>query len=40
MGMFTKLSVLLDKYEITPSGCLEFLERTVEDRSDPTLGRN
>jgi hypothetical protein len=26
---------LLDKYEITPSGRLEFLEYTVEDRSDP-----
>jgi hypothetical protein len=28
---------LLDLYEITPSGRLEFLEYTVEDRSDPTL---
>jgi hypothetical protein len=29
------LGGLLDKYEITPSGRLEFLEYTVEDRSDP-----
>ena len=28
---------LLDKYEITPSGRLEFLEYRVEDRSDPTV---
>jgi hypothetical protein len=28
---------LLDNYEITPSGRLEFLVYTVEDRSDPTL---
>ena len=27
----------LEKYEITPSGRLEFLEYTTEDRSDPTL---
>ena len=27
----------LKKYEITASGRLEFLEYTVEDRSDPTL---
>lgn len=26
----------LDDYEITPSGRLEFLVYTVEDRSDPT----
>jgi hypothetical protein len=26
----------LDEYEITPSGRLEFLEHTIEDRSDPT----
>ena len=31
------LGGLLDNYEITPSGRLEFLEYTVEDRSDPTL---
>jgi hypothetical protein len=28
---------LLDRYEITPSGRLEFLVYRVEDRSDPTL---
>jgi hypothetical protein len=27
----------LEEYEITPSGRLEFMEYTVEDRSDPTL---
>jgi hypothetical protein len=26
----------LEQYEITPSGRLEFLEYTVEDRGDPT----
>ena len=31
------LGGLLEKYEITPSGRLEFLEYTTEDRSDPTL---
>jgi hypothetical protein len=31
------LGGLLDNYEITPSGRLEFLEYTVEVRSDPTL---
>jgi hypothetical protein len=31
------LGGLLDLYEIPPSGRLEFLEFTVEDRSDPTL---
>ncbi len=31
------LGGLLDLYEITPSGRLEFLVYTVEDRSDPTL---
>jgi hypothetical protein len=31
------LGGLLDNYEITPSGRLEFLEYTVEDRSNPTL---
>jgi hypothetical protein len=31
------LGGLLEKYEITPSGRLEFLEYTIEDRSDPTL---
>jgi hypothetical protein len=31
------LGGLLDNYEITPSGRLEFLVYTVEDRSDPTL---
>jgi hypothetical protein len=29
------LGGLLDQYEITPSGRLEFLEYTLEDRSDP-----
>jgi hypothetical protein len=31
------LGGLLDNYEITPSGRLEFLVYAVEDRSDPTL---
>jgi hypothetical protein len=31
------LGGLLDRYEITPSGRLELLEYTIEDRSDPTL---
>jgi hypothetical protein len=31
------LGGLLDKYEITPSGRLEFLEYKTEDRSDATL---
>jgi len=31
------LGGLLEKYEITPSGRLEFLEYTTEDRNDPTL---
>jgi hypothetical protein len=31
------LGGFLEKYEITPSGRLEFLVYTVEDRSDPTL---
>ena len=31
------LGGLLDQYEIKPSARLEFLEYSVEDRSDPTL---